>query len=179
MPGFNSSPLSEKSKLLTAQFPGIVIPDYNSWDPEISYAQLTHCIEPLLSEKLLLTGSSLGGFWAYHLASQYKLPCLLINPCMSPEISLQRYVGPVENFYTHETGLLTKHHLAQYQRFRFPGKPRYITVLHEQGDELIPYQESVKNFVGKAKLLLPGAGNHRFARTDLLLENIRLMTRRF
>lgn len=178
MPGFNSSPISEKSKLLAAHFPDIAIADYNTWDPDISYAQLIQHIKPLLSGKLLLTGSSLGGFWAYHLASQYQLPCLLINPCMSPEISLQQYVGIVENFYTHETGFLTTQHLARYQQFRSRNRPSHITVLHEQGDELIPYQESVRNFVGKARLLLPGAGNHRFSRTDLLIESIRLMMQR-
>lgn len=91
---------------------------------------------------------------------------------MHPEQSLHRYLGKVENFYTGEQGLLTTEHLAAYKQYRMPGHPSRLTVLHEQGDELIPYQESVQNFVGKARLILPGGGHHRFARTDLIIESL-------
>lgn len=172
LPGFNSSPASEKSSLLRQHFPSVVVPDYNTWDPHLSYAQLHDLISPLQQQGLVLAGSSLGGFWAYQFASRYHLPCLLINPCMQPEHSLHRYIGPVENFYSGEQGLLKPEHLASYAQYRLPGQPRRLTVLHEQGDELIPYQESVRNFVGKARLILPGAGHHRFARTDLIVESL-------
>ncbi|MCB5191663.1 hypothetical protein LG198_13070 [Methylobacillus arboreus] len=175
MPGFNSSPASEKSRLLREHFPLVAIPEYNTWDPDISHAQLGEVIQPLARAGVLLAGSSLGGFWAYQFASRYRQPCLLINPCMHPEQSLQRYLGEVENFYTHERGILTETHLAQYRKYRFAGKPSRVTVLHEQGDELIPYQESVQNFSGKARLILPGGGNHRFARTNLIVESIKQM----
>lgn len=175
LPGFNSSPASEKSSLLRQHFPNVIVPEYNTWDPQISYAQLSALIAPLQSQGLVLAGSSLGGFWAYQFASLYRLPCLLINPCMHPELSLQRYLGMVENFYSGEQGLLTQEHLAQYAQYAQDGvasRPSRITVLHEQGDELIPYQESVQNFVGKARLILPGGGHHRFARTDLIVESL-------
>lgn len=175
LPGFNSSPASEKSSLLRQHFPQIIIPEYNTWAPEISYAQLEELIQPLLATGVLLTGSSLGGFWAYHFACRHQQPCLLINPCMHPEHSLQHYLGKVENFYTHEQGWLGETQLARYAQYRFTGKPRRITVLHEQGDELIPYLESVRNFCGKAKLILPGGGHHRFARTGLIVESISQM----
>ena len=172
MPGFNSSPASEKSSLLREHFPHIVIPEYNTWDPDLSYAQLEQIIQPLLDQGVLLTGSSLGGFWAYQLARHYGQPCLLINPCMHPETSLQRYIGKVENFYTKAQCWLTQEHLAKYAAYRFAGKPSRVTVLHEQGDELIPFMESVTNFSSKARLILPGGGHHRFARTDLIVSSI-------
>ncbi|MPS49759.1 YqiA/YcfP family alpha/beta fold hydrolase [Methylobacillus sp.] len=175
LPGFNSSPASEKSSLLRQHFPQAVIPEYNSWDPDISYIQLEQAILPLLNQGVLLTGSSLGGFWAYQFACRYRQPCLLINPCMHPELSLQRYIGKVENFYSHEQGWLTEAHLGKYAAYRVNGQPSRLTVLHEQGDELIPYMESVVNFSGKAKLILPGGGHHRFARTDLIAACIRDM----
>ncbi|WP_025869362.1 YqiA/YcfP family alpha/beta fold hydrolase [Methylobacillus glycogenes] len=172
LPGFNSSPASEKSSLLRKHFPHVIVPEYNTWDPQVSYAQLSALIAPLQAQGLVLAGSSLGGFWAYQFASCHHLPCLLINPCMQPERSLQQYLGKVENYYSGEQGMLTREHLAQYAQYRMPGRPRRITVLHEQGDELIPYQESVQNFVGKARLILPGGGHHRFARTDLIIESL-------
>lgn len=155
----------------------MVVPEYNTWDPHLSYTQLSGLIAPLQSQGVVLAGSSLGGFWTYQFASLYHLPCLLINPCMQPERSLHRYLGPVENFYSGEQGLLTPEHLACYAQYRMTGRPSRITVLHEQGDELIPYQESVQNFVGKARLILPGGGHHRFARTDLIVESLQQLLR--
>ncbi|SNR76594.1 hypothetical protein SAMN05192560_0969 [Methylobacillus rhizosphaerae] len=175
MPGFNSSPASEKSCLLRQHFPHIVVPEYNTWDPDISYTQLDQTIRPLATSGALLTGSSLGGFWAYHFACRYRLPCLLINPCMYPEKSLHRYLGTVENFYTHERGTLTQANLDRYAHYQPVGQPRHTCVLHEQGDELIPYQESIRNFMGRARLLLPGGGNHRFVRTELIISSIKDM----
>lgn len=175
MPGFNSSPASEKSSLLRQHFPQAVIAEYNSWDPDISHMQLEQAILPLLDQGVLLMGSSLGGFWAYQFACHYRQSCLLINPCMHPEQSLQRYIGKVENFYSQEQGWLSEAHLAKYADYRLDGQPARVTVLHEQGDELIPYMESVANFSGKAKLILPGGGHHRFARTDLIVTSIRDM----
>jgi len=93
---------------------------------------------------------------------------------MQPETTLQQYVGPVENFYTHEKGMFSQANLLQFSQYRYAGEP-VCTVLHEQGDELIPYQESIENFSGKARLILPEGGNHRFEQVQLIIDEINLM----
>jgi predicted esterase YcpF (UPF0227 family) len=45
-------------------------------------------------------------------------------------------------------------------------------VLHEKGDELIPCQESIINFEGKAKLILIEGGSHRFEYLEIALQEI-------
>lgn len=175
LPGFNSGPQSEKSQQLRTAFPSIVVASYDTWNPDRGYAQLCDLIQPLLAARPLLVGSSLGGFWAYHLANQWQLSSVLINPCMTSEISLKPSIGAVQNFYTSQSGVLTAKDLSKYANYQHAGSAP-TTVLHEQGDELIPYQESVANFADlpNAKLILPAGGNHRFTHMQLLLDEIRL-----
>ena len=180
LPGFNSGPQSEKSIQLKQEFPQLIVPAYDTWVPSNGFRQLDTLIAPLLSHGPVLIGSSLGGFWAYQFASKYGLRCVLLNPCMTPEVSLKYAVGKVENFYTHETGCLTLENLLEYPNYRFTPHPAFnplthCTVLHEKGDETIPYQESVANFTGKARLVLLEGGHHRFAQLDVAIKEIKAM----
>ncbi len=174
LPGFNSGPQSEKSAQLKLHFPGLEVITYDSWDPDHGYRQIDAIIRARLNHSPLLIGSSLGGFWACQFAKKYALDCVLLNPCMSPETTLRPYIGEVENMYSKEKGMLTLDHLLKYAKYRLSGYAR-CTVLHEKGDELIPYQESVENFSGKAKLVLLEGGSHRFEQLSHAIGEIRLL----
>lgn len=171
LPGFCSGPQSEKSVQLKQKFPALIAVAYDSLNPDNSYRQINASLEDLVDNKPLLIGSSLGGFWAYQFAKKYGLKCLLLNPCMTPEASLRPAVGPVQNFYSGERGVLTVEDLLKYENYRFEGTAQ-CTVLHEKGDELIPYHESVTNFEGKTRLVLVEGGNHRFMRMDVVFAEI-------
>jgi hypothetical protein len=172
LPGFNSGPQSEKSAQLRLHFPHLEVVSYNSWDPDLGYREIDAFIRARLDHSPLLIGSSLGGFWAYQFAKKYALKCVLLNPCMSPETTLRPYIGEVENMYSKEKGVLKLEHLLKYAHYRISGYAP-CTVLHEKGDELIPYRESVENFTGKARLVLLEGGNHRFEQLPRAIEEIR------
>lgn len=174
LPGFNSGPQSEKSAQLKRHFPQLVAASYDSWNPDRGFRQINALIRPMLPQRPLLVGSSLGGFWAYQFAKKYALGCVLLNPCMTPEVSLRPSVGNVENMYSGEKGILTLEDLLKYPNYRLPGTAR-CTVLHEKGDEVIPYRESVENFEGRAKLILLEGGNHRFVNLDVAIREIEEM----
>src|SRR5690606_8671048 len=98
-----------------------------------------------------------------------------LNPCMHPEITLKPDIGIVENMYTGEKGTMDEGDLLKYGQYRLTGEPAECVVLHEKGDELIPYQESVANFEGKAKLVLIEGGNHGFEHLQAAIEEIRAL----
>lgn len=150
----------------------MIVADYDTWNPDKSYQQLEKLITPYLARNPLLVGSSLGGFWSYQLAKKHNLRCVLLNPCMTPEITLRPFVGEVENMYSKQKGYMPLEYLLKYPSYRFPGNAQCV-VLHEKGDELIPYLESVENFTGKAKLILLEGGNHRFTALPVAIEEIR------
>lgn len=174
LPGFNSGPQSEKSRRLKRRFPHLTVASYDTWDPDRGQQELDALITAAQTAgagKLTLIGSSLGGYWAYHFAVRYGLRCVLLNPCMTPEATLAPYVGEVEHMYSGRKGMLKLEHLQRYAAHRIEGRP-ICTVLHEKGDELIPYQESIENFSGRARLVLIEGGSHRFDHLELAITEI-------
>ncbi|HEU4708038.1 MAG TPA: YqiA/YcfP family alpha/beta fold hydrolase [Methylophilaceae bacterium] len=159
--GFRSSPLSEKSRAFRQVFPEITLASYDTLHPDYGYRQLDEIVRNAVGHPLLI-GSSLGGFWAYQLAKKHALDCVLLNPCMTPERTLKPDIGLVTNMYTGEQDVMDEADLQKYESYRLPGEPENCVVLHEKGDELIPYQESVANFEGKARLILIEGGSHSF-----------------
>ena len=60
----------------------------------------------------LLVGSSLGGYYATHLAERHGLKALLVNPAVSPHRMFDGYLGTQKNLYTDETWELTHDHVT-------------------------------------------------------------------
>ena len=172
--GFRSSPLSEKSRAFKKIFPDIILAAYDTLHPDFGFRQLDEIVRNALPSEPILIGSSLGGFWAYQFAKKYSLRCVLLNPCMNPEVTLEPDVGLVTNMYTGEQGTMTASDLQKYSQYRLDGTAECV-VLHEKGDELIPYQESVANFEGQAKLVLVEGGSHSFEHLDLAMQEIELL----
>ena len=170
--GFRSSPMTEKGQIFKRTFPGITLATYDTLHPDIGYRQLDRIVQDALPQQPILIGSSLGGFWSYQFARKYGLKCVLLNPCMSPQITLKPYIGVVENLYTGERGVMEQRDLQDYDKYRLPGEAAQCVVLHEKGDELIPYQESVANFSGKANLILIEGGSHRFEHVEIAIREI-------
>lgn len=171
--GFRSSPLSEKSRAFQQIFPDITLATYDTLHPDIGFRELDAIVQKALAHRPILIGSSLGGFWSYQLAKKYALTCVLLNPCMTPEKTLRPDIGLVTNMYTGEQGVMEEADLQKYANYRLQGEPPECVVLHEKGDELIPYQESVANFEGKAKLILIEGGSHSFEHLDIAVGEIK------
>lgn len=170
--GFRSSPLSEKSRAFKSIFPDITLASYDTLHADIGFQQLDSLVQAVPTAQPILIGSSLGGFWAYQLAKKYALSCVLLNPCMTPEDTLRPDIGLVTNMYTGEQGVMQEADLLKYDHYRLPGEPAECVVLHEKGDELIPYQQSIANFEGKAKLILIEGGSHSFEHLEVAVAEI-------
>jgi uncharacterized protein len=171
--GFRSSPLSEKSRAFKKLFPELILATYDTLHPHVGFQQLDDIVRDALPQKPILIGSSLGGFWAYQFAKRYALKCVLLNPCMNPEVTLKPDIGLVTNMYTGERGLLDEGDLQRYEQYRLSGEPAACVVLHEKGDELIPYQQSVSHFEGRAKLVLIEGGSHSFEHIEVAVQEIK------
>ncbi|MGZ2336899.1 YqiA/YcfP family alpha/beta fold hydrolase [Acinetobacter baumannii] len=51
----------------------------------------------------MLVGSSLGGYYATHLAERHGLAAILVNPAVAPHRSFDGYLGAQTNHYSGET----------------------------------------------------------------------------
>ena len=125
--GYNSGPESEKVFKLMKAFPDDAIYSFPiNIDPEIAQKDLENNIDDLLIDhlnediKLIFVGTSLGGWWVSRLAKLYNCPGIIINPCYSPQKSLEKY-GVSEDI------------LKKYSSMKFySDKDYYFIALHDE-----------------------------------------------
>jgi predicted esterase YcpF (UPF0227 family) len=124
--------------------------------------------------RILLAGSSLGGFYATWLAEKYALRAVLINPAVVARLSLENFVGPQRWLYTGEPFDFTHRHIEELRALELPHlrRPQRFWLLAEEGDETLDYRQAVAFYAGARQTVLPG-GDHSFTRwTDYLDEII-------
>jgi predicted esterase YcpF (UPF0227 family) len=73
---------------------------------------------------VLVIGSSLGGFYAYYAASRFDIPAVLINPSITPWVTLKDHIGIHKRYYTGEP---------------FEWKSQYPDALKKINDEINNY----------------------------------------
>jgi predicted esterase YcpF (UPF0227 family) len=164
--GLNSSPASLKASQLQramAQL-GLAaqlrVPALHH-HPRQAIAQL----EALITElgRPVLVGSSLGGYYATHLAERHGLPALLINPAVRPHLRFDGYLGPQKNYYSDETWELTADHvsaLAELDIAMLQDPARYQVWL-QTADETLDYRDAQRYYRACA-LRIQAGGDHGF-----------------
>ena len=118
-------------------------------------------------------GSSLGGFYATHLAEKYGLQAVLINPAVVAAIELERYLGPQTWLYTGESFDFTQQHIDELRALEVPrlADPSRYWLLAEEGDETLDYRQAVTRCAGAKQTVLPG-GDHSFTRWEDYLDAV-------
>lgn len=166
MHGLNSSPVSRKASQLTAALERIGM---GAWlqvpalhhHPRQAIAQLDMAITKL--GRPLLVGSSLGGYYATHLAERHGLKALLINPAVTPHRRFDGYLGQQTNLYTGEVWQLTEDHVAALAELEVPppeDADRYQVWL-QTGDETLDYRQAADFYKGCAVRIQAG-GDHSY-----------------
>jgi predicted esterase YcpF (UPF0227 family) len=175
--GFRSSPQSRKAQLFVQAVaampvsarPRLHVPDLQH-DPAVAVAALSAWIEREASDasrELTLIGSSLGGYYATHLAERFDARAVLINPAVRPYEDLQPYIGVQTNLYTGEAFEVTAAHfdaLAALRVARITRPSRYF-LLQRSGDELLDWRVAV-SFYGGANQYVAGGGDHGWVDFD-------------
>lgn len=133
-------------------------------------AQIAHCRTQRPDQPPTLVGSSLGGYYATHLAEQHDLRAVLVNPAVVAPLSLEAYIGEQTNLYTGETFQFTHDYIAQLRAMDVAciTRPEKYWLLAETGDEVLDYRDAVAKYAGARQTVLEG-GDHGFSRwTDYL-----------
>jgi uncharacterized protein len=163
--GFNSAPQSHKAQAmqrymaergLGARFVCPKLPH----QPEEAIALVERAIAHHADAGVTLVGSSLGGFYATHLAEKHALRAVLLNPAVRPGRDLESYLGIQRNLYTGEEYELTREHVAAWRRLDVAAvhPDRYLLIV-ESGDEVLDYREAVARYAG-ARQVVVGGGDH-------------------
>ena len=171
--GFKSGPgslkVSETRDYLATHQPDttLLCPALSPY-PAQALQQAAGLIESL-SEKPLLIGSSLGGFYATALAERYGLKAVLINPSVRPFDHFSAFGGEQINPYNGEHFILgdADRQALQQMFVATPQAARYWLVQGSH-DEILDWREAVRHYRGCRMTVLNG-DDHRLARWPSLL----------
>ncbi|MGB9190491.1 MULTISPECIES: YqiA/YcfP family alpha/beta fold hydrolase [unclassified Acinetobacter] len=166
--GFQSSALSIKGRQIKdycQQHSNVQVhlPDLNM-PPEQTMAHVAAMIESL--DRVVLVGSSLGGFYATQLVAKYGVPAVLINPAMRPWQLFRDLFGAEQIPYVvNAEWTLDDSHLDQLEQMAVPfvQDADKILVLLQQGDEVLDYREAQRyysNAPHQSMLITEADGNH-------------------
>lgn len=155
-------------------------PDLNQ-PPQEVFDKLIHLVEELgKGSKVVLVGSSLGGYFATLVSNETGCPALLINPSTQPHITLQRFdadksaadapkTDSNQNKVLHTTDggwALTKADLQWFTRHTLSTveNPSDVEVMIKKGDELLDANLSAAFYRQQgATVTIQAGGDHRFS----------------
>lgn len=180
--GFNSGGKSAKATWLRQHLPDITVlsPTYPAHMADAAPRFLREYFATVRREyprdkRLLLVGSSMGGFWARYLAPELGAGMVLINPAMTPETTLLRVVGSNKNEATGEEFVLTEEQVRALGRYQvLTCDPKVPTlVLLDEADEVLDYRAAEAFYRKCGRVIVYPSGSHRFDHMAEALPEIR------
>lgn len=165
--GFRSSPQSAKARQVAAwmqaHHPGVVW-----WCPQLppspreAMEKVRQGIAGWPRDSMAVMGSSLGGFYATHVAETCGCKAVLLNPAVNPARDLAKYIGeqtawhdPNEHFFFEPRFVDELRALAHGPVAR----PENYFALIAKGDEVLDWREMAGRYPGAQIRLLEG-GDH-------------------
>lgn len=178
--GFTSGPQSKKVQLLAERMAQrgcadrLICPQLPA-APQEAITLAEEIVQKVGSGGTAITvvGSSLGGFYATHLAEKHGLNAVLINPAVVAALELERYLGPQTWLYSGEPFEFTCQHIDELRALEVPrlAAPSRYWLLAEEGDETLDYRQAVTRYAGAKQTVLPG-GDHSFTRWEDYLDEV-------
>jgi predicted esterase YcpF (UPF0227 family) len=163
--GFNSSPHSHKAQLLGRYMAERGLAGKYAC-PELpplasdAIASIESLVGGRPGETVCFVGSSLGGFYATHLAEKHAARAVLVNPAIDPHVGLRAYLGAQKNLHTGAPYELTEAHLRDWAKLYAEHiKPERYLLLVETGDEVLDYRKAVVRYAGAQQHVISG-GDH-------------------
>lgn len=168
--GFASSGMATKAQLLQRVFTTYHIHSPTlSPHPEHAIRQLDAIVQQSRerSVKLVMIGSSLGGFYADYYNRMSGIPCLLINPLVDAD-DMRVFIGEHVNFSTGETFDFTMEDFQTLKRLKDQKRATLAThvrayVLIATDDEVLDATKSIHYFQeSHRRVKTYPHGGHRF-----------------
>lgn len=167
--GFKSSPLSNKAQLTkTAIEQRIQLGEQITWycpqlpaSPREAIEMVRDHIGGQTFSTLSLMGSSLGGYYATHLAEKFPSKVSLLNPAIEPARDLEKYIGEQKSWHQDEVFHFLPEYIQELQDIYVKDitqAERYF-LLAAKGDEVLDWREMVSKYTGVHQLILEG-GDH-------------------
>ena len=163
--GFRSSPQSAKARQV-AQRVASRHPELVFWCPQLppspreAMALVLQGIAGWPRESMAVAGSSLGGFYATHVAETTGCKAVLLNPAVEPARDLARYIGEQTAWHDPGESFFFEPHFVDELRALQHGpvaRPENYFAVIAKGDEVLDWREMTGRYPGVRTLLLEGS----------------------
>ena len=165
--GFRSSPRSSKA-VMTGEAIKALSSAANpiEWycpqllaSPKESMAMVTAHIDQSKADRLVVIGSSLGGFYTNYLAEKYTCKAVALNPAVRAARELAPHVGMMTAYDSDEPFDFRPEYIDELRALQVEAitNPSRYFLIAAKGDELLDWREMVDFYPGAKQLVLEGS----------------------
>ena len=165
--GFRSSPRSSKA-VMTGEAIKALSSAANpiEWycpqllaSPKESMDMVTAHIEQSKADRIVVIGSSLGGFYANHLSEKYACKAVALNPAVRAARELAPHVGMMTAYDSDEPFDFRPEYIDELKALQVEAitNPGRYFLIAAKGDELLDWREMVDFYSGAKQLVLEGS----------------------
>ncbi|WP_197457641.1 YqiA/YcfP family alpha/beta fold hydrolase [Snodgrassella sp. CFCC 13594] len=125
--------------------------DYpGSYDAQQCWNAFTQQVDT--SQPSVFMGSSLGGFWALHLANHYACPCMLLNPCCRPSLLAKKAHAHAQDAPLFEA-------FTAWERIQLHPQLARLVFLAKD-DAVLDYREAMRDLPHDTEWVIYPSGGH-------------------
>ena len=179
--GFRSSPRSSKA-IITANAIQLLSSKDNpiEWycpqllaSPKMSMDMVSQHIEQSNADRIVVIGSSLGGFYANFLAEKYACKAVVLNPAVRAARELASHVGMLTVYDSDEPFDFRPEYIDELQDLQIEKitSPERYFLIAAKGDELLDWREMAEFYSGSKQLILEGS-DHGISEYEILLPKV-------
>ncbi|WP_371820383.1 YqiA/YcfP family alpha/beta fold hydrolase [Verticiella alkaliphila] len=109
--------------------------------------------------RLVLVGSSLGGYYATWLAERVGCPAILLNPAVHPARELAKHVGEQAMFHSDAPFVFRPEYVDELRALAVPQitRPERYFLVAATGDEVLDWREMVAHYPHARHRVIPGS----------------------
>jgi hypothetical protein len=165
--GFRSSPKSFKAQLLAARVAALgrahewrcpMLPVSPREAVALAEAEVAAALAGAPGDVTVI-GSSLGGYFATHLAEKHGWRAVLLNPAVLPQRDLSAYLGEQPLWHGGGSIVVEPHHLDELRGLGVESitRPERYYLIAATGDEVLDYREMIAHYPGVETKLIAGS----------------------
>ncbi len=143
--GYGSSPDAKKCQVLKNIFGegNVVAPDFNKNSIKELHGYLSYLIRAVKSEENpLIIGSSLGGLYALYVSARANAKCILLNPCLAPQLVVPKITTDID---VEQMLFVQKLSMEAYGGYN----PENVRVWVTKSDKLIDHKTLTKPYFAR------------------------------
>jgi uncharacterized protein len=176
--GFGSVGNTPKTESLKKAFgkDNVISPDLPIDPDEVK--ELIHDIVFKINDPIIFVGTSLGGFYAHLFSVMYQTDCVLINPSITPSVSIGKKIGINKNYATGKEFEVKKEYIDKFNDIEtdlsLENDNSGVHLFLAKDDDVLDYSTAFHTLTAPAFVEITEDGGHRYdTKWDMVIEYIR------